>query len=111
MPGMKSLEKNLREHGVNVRLAILPGLEQVKTLSEKYNAHLNFIVEFMMPYITKVFGTFSFDEIKEKLGKPVIDYENGRVNYFEQSFDDTHIFTFEFSDDEFEDLQYFSIDG
>ena len=75
------------------------------------NAHLNFIVEFMMPYITKVFGTFSFDEIKEKLGKPVIDYENGRVNYFEQSFDDTHIFTFEFSDDEFEDLQYFSIDG
>lgn len=86
-------------------------LEQVKTLFEKYNAHLNLIVKFMMPDITKVFGEFSFDEMKEKLGKPVIDYDNGRVNYFEQSFDDTHIFTFEFSDDEFENLQYFSIDG
>ena len=49
--------------------------------------------------------------IKEKLGKPVIDYDNGQVNYFEQSFDDMHIFTFEFLDDEFRDLQYFSIDG
>ena len=55
-------------------------LEQVKTLSEKYNAHLNFIVEFMMPYITKVFGTFSFDEIKEKLSVklecPIISLED-----------------------------------
>ena len=61
--------------------------------------------------LTKVFGSFSPDEIKEKLGRPVIDCDNGQVNYFEQSFDDTHIFTFEFLDDEFKHLQYFSIDG
>lgn len=29
----------------------------------------------------------------------------------EQSFDNMHIFTFEFSDNEFLDLHYFSIDG
>ncbi len=86
-------------------------MEQVKTISENYNTHLNSIIEFMMPDITEVFGKFSPDEIKEKLGKPVINYDNGQVNYFEQSFDDTHIFTFEFLDDEFNDLQYFSIDG
>ena len=86
-------------------------MEQVKTLSQKYNSRFNAIIAFMMPDIINVFGEFSPDEIKEKLGKPVIDYNNGQVNYLEQSFDDTHIFTFEFLDDEFMDLQYFSIDG
>ncbi len=85
--------------------------ERVKAISEKYVGHLNSIIKFMTPDITKVFGSFSPDEIKEKLGRPVIDCDNGQVNYFEQSFDDTHIFTFEFLDDEFEHLQYFSIDG
>lgn len=31
--------------------------------------------------------------------------------YCEQTFDYTHIFIFEFWDDEFEDLNYFAIDG
>ena len=65
----------------------------------------------MMPDITATFGDFSTDKIKEKLGKPVINYDNGQVNYLEQSFDDIHIFTFEFMDDEFQDLKYFSMDG
>lgn len=86
-------------------------MEQVKTISQNYSTHLNAIVAFMMPDIIEVFGKFSLDEIKEKLGKPVIDYNNGQVSYFDQSFDDIHIFTFEFMDDEFENLQYFSIDG
>ena len=86
-------------------------MEKVKTISENYSAHLNSIVEFMIPDITETFGNFSLDEVKEKLGKPVIDCDNGQVNYLEQSFDDIHIFSFEFLDDEFEDLQYFSIDG
>ncbi len=86
-------------------------MEQVKTISEKYYVNLNLIVEFMVPDITKVFGKFRLDEIKEKLGKPVIDCDNGQVNYLEQSFDDTHIITFEFLDDEFKHLHNFSIDG
>lgn len=86
-------------------------MEQVKTISKEYKEHLNLIIEFMTADIAKVFGNFTPDEIKEKLGKPVIDYENGQVNYLEQSFDDTHIFTFEFLDETFENLQYFSMDG
>lgn len=86
-------------------------IEQVKKISENYNTHLNLIVQFVMLNITEVFGKFSSDEIKEKLGKPVINYDNGQVNYLEQSFDDMHIITFEFLDDEFSELQYFSIDG
>lgn len=37
--------------------------------------------------------------------------ENGTATYCEQTFDYTHIFCFEFGDDEFEDLDYFAIDG
>ena len=86
-------------------------MEQVKAISEKYNTQLDSIIEFMMPDITAAFGDFSTDEMKEKLGKPVINYDNGQVNYLEQSFDGIHIFTFEFMDDEFQDLRYFSMDG
>ncbi len=86
-------------------------MEQIKIISENYNTHLNSIVEFMMADITQIFGAFSHDEVKEKLGKPVIDYDRRQVSYLEQSFDDMHIFTFEFLDDEFENIEYFSIDG
>ncbi len=85
--------------------------EQVRAIAEKYCARFNSIIEFMMPRITEFFGSFSVDEIKERLGRPVIDCENGQVNYLEQSFDDVHIITLEFLDDEFENLQYVSIDG
>jgi len=86
-------------------------LEQVKIIAENYNQRLDSIIRFMQPYITEIFGNFSIDEIREKLGKPVICYDNGQVTYLEQSFDDIHIFTFEFLDDSFSDLQYFSMDG
>jgi len=85
--------------------------ESLKPVAEKYWSRLDYIVEFMMPDLQEVYGVTDADTIKEKLGKPTIDIENGTVDYFEQSFDDVHIFRFEFLDSEFEDLQYFSIDG
>lgn len=36
----------------------------------------------MISSITEVIDEFSFNEI-EKIGKPVINYDNGQVNYFE----------------------------
>lgn len=87
------------------------GMERAKTLAQTYNSRLDAIIAFMTPDIVNVFGPFSPDEIKARLGKPVIDCSNGQVSYLEQSFDDMHIFTFEFLDDEFMDLEYFSIDG
>lgn len=76
-----------------------------------YKNQLSSIIEFMMPDIVEMYGEVSKDEVLQKLGKPIIDYMNGTVTYCEQLFDDTHIFTFEFLDDEFNDLQYFSIIG
>lgn len=104
----------LEYHGLIFAWDEEPGenyMEQVKRISETYHARLNFIIEFMLPYLATVFGRICSDDIKEKLGRPVIDCDNGQVNYLEQSFDDTHIFSFEFLDDEFQNLQNFAIDG
>ena len=62
-------------------------MERVKAISEKFHAQLDSIRGLMMPDIIEVFGDFSVDEVKERLGKPVIDCDNGQVNYFEQSFE------------------------
>ena len=56
-------------------------------------------------------GQVTVEDVKRNLGRPIVDYDNGKVTYCEQSFDDCHIFEFEFMDDAFEKLQYFSIDG
>ncbi|MBO4746649.1 MAG: GNAT family N-acetyltransferase [Clostridiales bacterium] len=85
--------------------------EQARLLAENYLSHLDAIVEFMLPDIEEIYGPVTVEEVKEKLGTPTIDLGRCTVSYFEQSFDGDHIFEFEFMDDEFEDLDCFSIDG
>lgn len=85
--------------------------EQIKILAENYHKNFNEIIHFMLPDILEVYGDVCIDEMKEKLGRAFIDIDHGQVNYLEQTFDDIHIFTFEFLDDQFEKLDYFSIDG
>ena len=85
--------------------------ERLQAVAKRYWSNLDFIIEFMMPDLQEVYGDINVDMVKEKLGRPTIDFDNGRVDYCEQLLDDMHIFSFEFLDDEFKDLQYFSIDG
>lgn len=86
--------------------------ELVSRLADNYKSHLDSIIEFMLEDLNEFYDEeFSINDVKKKLGQPVIDYENGSVTYTDQSFDGEHIFSFEFTDDEFEELQYFSIDG
>lgn len=83
----------------------------VDMLTKNYHKNLNDIVSFMINDLQQLYGDLDVETIKEKIGKPIIDYDNGIVSYVEQEFDDIHIFEFEFLDDSFEELQYFSIDG
>ena len=85
--------------------------EDEKRIADKYYSHIDDIARFMLPDLIEIYGDVTIEEVKEKLGKPLIDYDNGTVTYLEQSFDGDHLFEFEFLDDKFEDLQYFSIDG
>jgi len=86
-------------------------VESLQAVAEKYWSNLDSIVKFMMPDLQEVYSNIDPEMVKEKLGRPTIDFDNGRVDYCEQSFDDIHIFSFEFLDGEFNNLQYFSIDG
>lgn len=66
----------------------------------------------MLDDIREMYDEFiTIDDVKERIGIPQIDPELGTVTYCEQTFDYTHIFIFEFWDDEFENLNYFAIDG
>lgn len=85
--------------------------EQIQPIANNYWCNLSHIIEFMMSDLEEVYEPIDAEIVKKKLGRPFIDFNNGRVDYLEQSFDSIHIFTFEFLDDEFKELQYFSIDG
>jgi len=85
--------------------------ERAKTAAANYHQHLPEIIKFMLPGLKGMYGDITADEIEAKLGKPGIDLEIGQVSYCEQRFDDMHIFSFEFMDDDFEELENFAIDG
>ena len=86
-------------------------IDVINMLTENYYSNLDEIVRFMLPDLKQMYGDIDVKTVKEKIGKPIIDYDNGCVSYVEQEFDSIHIFEFEFLDDAFEILQYFSIDG
>lgn len=86
-------------------------IENLNVIAENYHNHLDKIIAFMIPDLIEMYNHVDAETVKGKLGKPVIDYNNGIVKYLEQTFDDIHIFEFEFLDDAFGDIQYFSIDG
>lgn len=82
-----------------------------KEVAEKYRLHLPQIIEFILPDLIDVYGDIESSEVEAKLGMPLIYIEEGVVTYLEQEFDDIHMFSFEYLDDEFHELQYFCIDG
>lgn len=86
-------------------------IEKLNNIADNYHNALDNIIEFILPDLKAIYGEVHKELVKEKIGKPTIDYDNGTVQYLEQSFDDSHIFEFEFLDDEFKNIQYFSIDG
>src|SRR5574344_1713995 len=74
--------------------------ESLQDVAKKYWSNLDYIIEFLMPDLQEVYGDIDTEMVKAKLGRPTVDFDNGRVDYCEQSFDDMHIFSFEFLDDE-----------
>ncbi len=86
-------------------------LEIINGLVDNYYSHLDEIIAFMMPELREMYGEINLDDVQDKLGKPVIDYNLRQLLYLEHTFDYEHIFTIEFADDKFEDLKYFSVDG
>ena len=83
----------------------------VKVLSKNYKDNFDKIIDFMLPYLREMYGDISKEDVKTNLRKPIIDYNQGTVSYCDQTFDDWHIFEFEFFDEKFEKLEHFSVNG
>lgn len=68
------------------------------------------ILAFILPHLQEFYGHFTDEEATEKLGKPiVIEPERQTVTFCDQTFDDIHIFSFDYQR-AFES-ENFAIDG
>ena len=85
--------------------------EQAAAAAANYRERLPEIIAFMLPSLRQMYGEVTAEEAARKIGRPSIDLDAGQVSYCEQRFDDMHIFSFEFSGDDFQELDYLSIDG
>jgi len=86
-------------------------VETAKLLAVNYHKNIDAIVTFIYNEIRDWYGDVTIDDVKIRIGMPIIEPDRDAVTYCEQTFDDTHIFSFTFWDDEFKDLHYFAIDG
>ena len=86
-------------------------LDTAKLLAVNYHKNIDTIVTFIYNEISDWYGTITIEEVKRRIGTPIIEPERDAVTYCEQTFDGTHIFSFTFWDDKFNDLHYFAIDG
>lgn len=85
--------------------------ELIEKLSKSYWDKIDSIARYISADLEEMYGTHSVEQIKEKLGQPNIDPDRGEINYLEHTFDEEHIFTLEYMDDELEELSYFIVNG
>lgn len=90
---------------------IKPEYEQyAKDLANNYDKKILDIIQYMLFDIEKMFGINNVEIIKNSLGNVLIDLDNNRLSYLEQTLDDMHIIDVEF-DGIFEKFYDVSIDG
>ena len=103
--------EEIKKFLIKYRGAIIGGLVAILALILNLHKIMIWVLIVIAGILIGNYIQHNKEMVKEKLGRPTIDFDNGRVDYCDQSFDDMHIFSFEFLDDEFKELQYFSIDG
>ena len=80
-------------------------------LASNYHKNRSRILSFILPHLQEFYGHFKYEEATEKLGKPIIEPERQTVTFCDQTFDDIHIFSFDYQGQDFEILENFAIDG
>ena len=84
---------------------------EAQLLAANYHKNLYRILAFILPHLQEFYGYFRDEEATEKLGKPIIEPERQTVTFCNQTFDDIHIFSFDYQGQAFESLENFAIDG
>ena len=76
---------------------------EAQLLAANYHKNLYRILAFILPHLQEFYGYFT-DE-------PIIEPERQTVTFCDQTFDDIHIFSFDYQGQAFESLENFAIDG
>ena len=84
---------------------------EAQLLASNYHKNRSRILAFILPHLQEFYGHFTDEEPTEKLGKPIIEPERHTVTFCDQTFDDIHIFSFDYHGEDFEILENFAIDG
>ena len=84
--------------------------QYAKDLANNYDKKILDIIQYMLSDIEEMFGINDVEIIKNSLGNALIDLDNNRLSYLEQTLDDMHIIDVEF-DGIFEKFYDISIDG
>lgn len=84
---------------------------EAQLLASNYHKNRSRILAFILPHLQEFYGYFTDEEATEKLGKPIIEPERQTVTFCDQTFDDIHIFSFDYQGQAFEILENFAIDG
>ncbi len=85
--------------------------DMIEMISKNYWDKIDSIARYISADIIGMYGAHSIEQIKEKLGIPNIVPDDCEINWLEHTFDDVHIFTLQYLDDEFENLSYFIVNG
>ena len=84
---------------------------EAQLLAANYHKNRTRILAFILPHLQEFYGYFTDEEATEKLGKPIIEPERQTVTFCDQTFDNIHIFSFDYQGQAFESLENFAIDG
>lgn len=84
---------------------------EAQLLAANYHKNRSRILAFILPHLQEFYGYFTGEEATEKLSKPIIEPERQSVTFCDQTFDDIHIFSFDYQGQAFESLENFAIDG
>ena len=85
---------------------------EAQLLAANYHKNRSRILAFILPpFYKKFYGYLTDEELLKKLGKPIIEPERQTVTFCDQTFDDIHIFSFDYQGQAFESLENFAIDG
>jgi len=80
-------------------------------MEKSYLDNLNYIADEIFKEVKDIWEVESAEEVKSKLGRPVIEPERGVATYCDHQLDDTHIISFEFEGSSFDKIFYVAIDG
>ena len=85
--------------------------ETASALKTAYTGNIKHIAKCIYDELKGVLDITDIDEVISKLGRPRIDPDIGQVVYCENRFDGSHIISFEYYDDKFEDIEFVTVDG